>query len=675
MSEMQNRVRSIFLHAVEHYQPEQWEAYLDEVCGDDSDLRARVRALLDADQRADSLIDDAVPPDFEPSATANLPSLPTEGPGMVIGPYKLIEQIGEGGMGVVYRAEQTSPVRRTVALKIIKPGMDTRQVIARFEAERQALALMDHPGIAKVLDAGATDAGRPYFVMELVKGVPITTYCDTVHLTPRERLELFIPVCQAIQHAHQKGIIHRDVKPSNVLVTMLDGKPVPKVIDFGVAKAIDQRLTERTMFTQHGAIVGTFEYMSPEQAELSGLDIDTRSDIYSLGVLLYELLAGSTPLEKEKVREAAYSEILRLIRETEPPKPSTRLSDSGDRLASLAAQRRMEPARLTRQVRGELDWIVMKALDKDRTRRYETASGFARDLERHVNGEPVEAGPPSAWYKLRKLVRKRRALVATVGAFGAMLLIAATAGTYLAIRATNAERLAKRRLLEATTAKTAVEAAEKSARAEADKSKAINDFLTEDLLTQAEPGKNSPEDRVTLLEVLDRAADKVGDHFRDQPELEAELGLTIAWTYHGLSSWTKAERHSRAVLESSRRRLGRESQVALVAQSRLAHTYITLADSMRAFHLLSMPGLGWIASWARSTQIHWRAASTSPWPTMLPVKPRRRSRCSRRQSDGASRAWAPITSARSPAAITSPWPTRPPVGRQTRPKFSRRCSG
>src|SRR5262249_41938306 len=278
---------------------------------------------------------------------------PIEGPGTRIGPYKLLQQIGEGGMGLVYLAEQEEPVRRKVALKIIKPGMDSRHVLARFEAERQALALMDHPNIARVLDAGATDTGRPFFVMELVKGVPITRYCDDNHLTPRERLELFVPVCQAIQHAHQKGIIHRDVKPSNILVSLYDGRPVPKVIDFGVAKAIDQRLTERTVFTQFGAIVGTLEYMSPEQAELSGLDIDTRSDIYALGVLLYELLTGTTPLEREKLRAAGYAEIVRRIKEEEPEKPSTRISHSGDRLASVAATRGTEPARLTRLVRGE----------------------------------------------------------------------------------------------------------------------------------------------------------------------------------------------------------------------------------------------------------------------------------------------------------------------------------
>jgi serine/threonine protein kinase len=325
----------------------------------------------------------------------------------VIGPYKLLQQIGEGGMGAVFMAEQAQPVRRKVALKVIKPGMDSRQVIARFEAERQALAMMDHVNIARVFDGGATENGRPYFVMELVHGVPITKYCDDNHLTPRQRLELFVPVCQAIQHAHQKGIIHRDIKPSNVLVTLDDGKPAPKVIDFGVAKATEQKLTERTLFTQYGTMVGTLEYMSPEQAEMSALGVDTRNDIFSLSVLLYELLTGTPPLTHKRLKEAAYAEILRLIKEEEPQKPSPRLSDSGEALASISAQRHMAPAKLAKLVRGELDWIVMKTLEKDRNRRYETANAFAADVQRYLNDETVQACPRGERFGLEEAHRDR----------------------------------------------------------------------------------------------------------------------------------------------------------------------------------------------------------------------------------------------------------------------------
>jgi eukaryotic-like serine/threonine-protein kinase len=355
-------------------------------------------------------------------------------PGGVIGPYKLMEQIGEGGFGLVYVAEQQQPVKRRVALKVIKPGMDTRDVIARFEAERQALAMMDHPNIARVLDAGATDFGRPYFVMELVRGLPITEYCDKNRLTPRERLELFVSVCQAVQHAHLKGIIHRDIKPSNVLVTTHDGQPVVKVIDFGVAKALHQQLTDKTIYTRFAQMIGTPLYMSPEQAEMSGLDIDTRSDIYSLGVLLYELLTGSTPFDKKRLARVAYDELIRMIREEDPPKPSTRLSHSTESLPTIAADRRTEAAKLSKMFRGDLDWIVMKAMEKNRARRYETASAFAADVTRYLNDEAVEASPPSTAYRFKKLARRHRTALATATAFVGLLIAAVIVSGWLALR-------------------------------------------------------------------------------------------------------------------------------------------------------------------------------------------------------------------------------------------------
>ena len=352
-----------------------------------------------------------------------------------IGRYKILQKLGEGGCGVVYMAEQTDPVRRRVALKVVKLGMDTRQVIARFEAERQALALMDHPNIAKVLDAGATETGRPYFVMELVKGIRITDYCDQNHLSTPERLGLFTQVCHAIQHAHQKGIIHRDIKPSNILVTLHDGVPVPKVIDFGIAKATEQPLTEKTVFTALGQFMGTPAYMSPEQAELSGLDIDTRSDIYALGVLLYELLTGRTPFDSKELLQAGLDEMRRRIREDEPMRPSTRLSTMLDAdLTQVAQQRRSEPAKLTRFIRGDLDWIVMKCLEKDRARRYETANGLAMDIHRHLGNEPVVACPPSAAYRFRKLFRRNKLVVAAFGGVAASLLIGLGLSTWLWLR-------------------------------------------------------------------------------------------------------------------------------------------------------------------------------------------------------------------------------------------------
>jgi tetratricopeptide (TPR) repeat protein len=431
------QANDLFLKALEMPSGDDRRAYLAGACAGDTALRAEVEALLEASARAGSFLES---PASAPGVTVDAAPV-AESPGTVIGPYRLLQQLGEGGMGTVFMAEQTQPVQRKVALKIIKPGMDSRQVIARFEAERQALALMDHPNIAKVLDAGTTDTGRPYFVMELVKGVPITRYCDEHRLTPKQRLELFVPVCQAVQHAHQKGIIHRDLKPSNVMVCLYDGKPVPKVIDFGIAKATGQKLTERTLFTEIGQVVGTLEYMSPEQAELNQLDIDTRSDIYSLGVLLYELLTGSTPLERTRLKAAAMLEVLRLIREEEPPRPSTRLSTT-DELPSVAANRGLEPKKLSGLVRGELDWIVMKALEKDRNRRYETANGFAQDIARYLADEPVLACPPSAWYRFQKFARRNKArLAVAAGVFLALTVMAASIGWAARDRAAREEEI------------------------------------------------------------------------------------------------------------------------------------------------------------------------------------------------------------------------------------------
>jgi serine/threonine protein kinase len=372
--------------------------------------------------------------DFAAAARPTIPvkAILEEEIGGRIDRYKILQKLGEGGCGMVYMAEQTDPVRRRVALKVIKLGMDTKQVIGRFEAERQALALMDHPNIAKVLDAGATEKGRPYFVMELVKGIRLTDYCDQNHLSAHERLLLFVQVCQAIQHAHQKGIIHRDIKPSNILVTLHDGTPVPKVIDFGIAKATDQPLTEKTVFTAVGHFMGTPAYMSPEQAELSGLDIDTRSDIYALGVLLYELLTGQTPFDARELAQAGLDEMRRRIREEDPIRPSTRLSTMADAdLTEVAHRRKSEPAKLTRFIRGDLDWIVMKCLEKDRTRRYETANGLAMDIRRYLESEPVMARPPSTAYRFRKLVRRNKLAVTAVCGVTAALLLGLSLSTWL----------------------------------------------------------------------------------------------------------------------------------------------------------------------------------------------------------------------------------------------------
>jgi serine/threonine protein kinase len=565
---MENRVtsrdeqaKSIFLDALEVASAPERAAYLDRRCGADTQLRAEVETLLRHHERlGDYLEQPACGPGPE-DGVSGLPGI--EGASPVIGPYKLLEPIGEGGMGVVYMAEQTRPVRRKVALKIIKPGMDTRQVVARFEAERQALAMMDHPNIARVLDAGATESGRPYFVMELVRGIPITTYCDQQRLPINERLNLFIQVCQAVQHAHQKGIIHRDLKPTNVLITLHDGVPVPKIIDFGVAKATGQSLTDKTLFTAFAHFIGTPLYMSPEQAEWSGIDVDTRSDIYSLGVLLYELLAGTTPFDQDTFRTVALDEMRRIIREEEPPKPSTRLSALGETLTTVSTNRQAEPRRLNRAVRGELDWIVMKALEKDRRRRYETANDFAADVMRYLTDKPVEACPPSAWYRFGKLARRHRAAFMTSALVVLALVVGTAVSTWQAIRATRAEATARQQRNAATTARGAeararerAEDAEAAARAEADKATAINEFLVNDLLVQAKPDNNAVTEPVTLQTVLDRAAEKVGDRFRDRPLLEAALRTTIGETYFSLGALEQSQQQYAAALAIYERQKG-----------------------------------------------------------------------------------------------------------------------
>ena len=490
--------------------------------------------------------------------------------GSSLGPYRLVERIGQGGMGEVYRAEQLEPIQRTVAVKLIKTGMDTDHVIARFEAERQALAIMDHPNIARVLDAGRAESGHPYFVMELVDGEPIGHFCDTHELSPVDRLQLFQQVCHAVQHAHQKGVIHRDIKPSNVLVAMDNNQPQAKVIDFGLAKATEQRLTEKSIFTQIGQVVGTPAYMSPEQADLGSVDIDTRTDVYSLGVLLYELLTGTTPIEAESLREAAYDEFQRRIREVDPPQMSHRISSMGGGSDAVARKRSTDRYRLAQMLRGDLDVIVMKALEKDRDRRYESPAAFAEDIERFLNHEAIHARRASRVYRLTRFVRRNRLLVTASVLVLASMITGTVVSLLQASRARAAEQLADARLNQVldeqqNTANALVEMksqrdraiqAEETAAEEAAIAKAINEFLKYDLIAEAAPSRNPRGDQVTVEELVLRAAEKIGEKFADRPVLQAELRNMIAEALYALSNLPEAENQFRLSLELMTKHLG-----------------------------------------------------------------------------------------------------------------------
>jgi serine/threonine protein kinase len=524
----------------------------------------------------------------DPTGTLSNP-LSKDGSEEMVGNFKLLQKIGEGGFGIVYMAEQQHPVRRRVALKIIKAGMDTRQVVARFEAERQALARMDHPNIARVLDAGATARGRPYFVMELVRGVPITEYCDQANVPTRERLELFILVCKAIQHAHQKGIIHRDIKPSNILITLHDGVPVPKVIDFGIAKAIDQPLTDKTLFTRFEQFIGTPAYMSPEQAELSGLDIDTRSDIYSLGVLLYELLTGRPPFDPKELQKAGLDEIRRTIREKDPPTPSRRLSTLAQAdIATAAKQRGCEPGRLTGLIRGDLDWIVMKAMEKNRARRYDTANGVAMDIGRHLQNLPIEARSQSSIYRLQKMVRRNSVAVATAGAVVLALAVGLGVSTRLFFkersahqRALAAEQEEGRLYKEADTARAneaslrvAAEANEIKAQTEAARSAQVAQFM-KNILQGVGPGVAKGLDTQLLRGILDQTAAQMRTSLKGQPLVEADLRMTLGKVYGDLGDWPDAEAMYHEAMRLRQQTLGEEAPDAAVAMNRFAQALDT----------------------------------------------------------------------------------------------------
>ncbi len=550
------RVRSLVEHAMDE-PPRGRERLIRESCADDEEMLQEALGLLRSIESNESFLETPA------IAYAGRP-VPEGPPPEEIGGYRVLREIGRGGMGIVYEGEQREPIRRAVAIKVVRHGLETKEIVGRFDAERQALAMMNHSSIARIFDAGATPDGRPFFVMEFVKGAPINEYCDAKRLAVRERLDLFLAVCDGVQHAHRVGVIHRDLKPSNILVAEVDGRPTPKIIDFGVAKALHQPLTEKTLVTEQGRLLGTPEYMSPEQASADGLGVDTRTDIYSLGVLLYELLVGELPFEPETLRQRGLAEILRILREEDPPKPSTRLSGAGDSSAIASRRRADDAGSLLRELRGDLDWITMRAMEKERDRRYGTASELGADVRRHLAGEAVVARPPTAAYLTRKFVRRNRALVSGALAVGVVLVVGAGATSWQAISATRA----RDRALEAESL---AEARLADAEREAAVARAINDFLNRDLLASVNPRTGGID--TTVRQVLETASERVGERFPDQALVEASVRTTLGETYRTLGEYEAAEAHFERALELRASELDADDIDLIMARFNLATIY------------------------------------------------------------------------------------------------------